>query len=352
MIDPEPTLDIQRLVAPGTLLREGIELILRQDSGALIVLGGGDKVNSVCTGGFDLVDAEFTPQRLAELAKMDGAIVIDHDVSYILKANVHLIPDPAIQTEETGTRQRTAERVAIQTGHPAISVSEGRSSATVFTPSGRYSLQSPTTLVAQANQRINTLERFRRRLEDAEERLTRSEVGDLVTGADVVLLLQRAALVDRLGSELGRFAVELGHEGHLIQLQLTDLLEGVRDMASLVYADYVPRRRKAIDPLETLKDLPTQEIYDPVRVDTQLRLGPLDASARPRGLRALSRVPRLPDAVKDSLVDHFGDLQKMLHATVGDFDQVDGVGRARAQQLRHFFDRLLELSHAWEFTDD
>jgi len=111
-----------RLVAPGTQLREGLDRILQARMGALIVVGDGPDVLAVCSGGF-LLDAEFTPQRLSELAKMDGAIILASDTSRVARANVHLVPDPNVPTSETGTRHRTAERVARQLDVPVITVS-------------------------------------------------------------------------------------------------------------------------------------------------------------------------------------------------------------------------------------
>ncbi len=345
-------LEIERLVAPGTRLREALELILQQDSGALIVLGSREAVDGICSGGFDLDGAVFTPQRLAELAKMDGAIVVDAEVRYILKANVHLIPDPSITTEETGTRHRTAERVARQTKLPVVSVSEGRSKASVFSGAGKYELQSPTSLLAHANQSIQSLERFRRRFDDAEEQLTKAEVDDVAITRDVVLPLQRAALVVRLGADLERVAVELGREGDLIRLQLADLTEGIDGAADLIYNDYGKKSAIRSNQLDRLGDVPTEALYDIGKVASALSLGSLESHVRPRGYRILSRVPRLPETVKSSLIDHFGDFQKMLHASVGDFDQVDGVGSTRAHHLRHYFDQLLSLSPLWELGED
>ncbi|MFQ5947885.1 MAG: DNA integrity scanning diadenylate cyclase DisA [Acidimicrobiia bacterium] len=346
---PDAALDILRSLAPGAPLRAAIELILRQDTGALIVLGTGSDVDAVSSGGFDITPAvPFSPARLAELAKMDGAVLVDEGIEHIYRANVHLIPDSSIETSETGTRHRTAERVARQTGNPVVVVSEGRSTATLYTLDGKYELQSPTSLMAQANQDLQSLERFRQRLHDAEERLTRLEVDDIVLSRDVVLLLQRAALVQRIGADLERYAVELGGDGNLLTVQVADLLDGVARTAELVYADYgtdsVPDRTQQ---LAGLDELATEELYDPHRVASMLELGPLDHHARPRGYRILGRVPRLPENVEESLVEHFGDFQKMLHATAGELDQVEGVGRARAQQLRRYLDRLLEATHVW-----
>lgn len=353
MTERRSGLDILRALAPGTPLRNAIELILRQETGALIVLGYGREIESICTGGFHLDGADFVPARLAELAKMDGAVITDEAAEVIYRANVHLIPDPSLGTSETGTRHRTAERVAKQTGRAVIVVSEGRQTVTVYTKKQSYELRSPTTLLAQANQNLLTLERFRRRLSDEERRLTQLEVDDIVVYRDAVQFLQRAALAQRIGSDLEHYAVELGGEGELINLQLKDLLSGVSDLAALVYRDharsYPPKEPQ---PLDLLKTLSTEHLSDENRCATLLDVGPLEHPTRSRGYRVLDRIPRLPDAVQDSLVTHFGSLQELLYASVAELDQVEGVGRTRARQLRHYFDRLLDTTRTWEVEED
>jgi len=214
-------------------------------------------------------------------------------------------------------------------------------------------LRSPTTLLAQANQNLLTLERFRRRLTDDEDRLTQLEVDDIVMNRDVVQFLQRAALVRRIASDLEHYTVELGGEGELIRLQLIDLLTGVGEVAELVYADYSRKHPpKSRQPLDLLESLSTEHLSDEIRVAAQLDVGPQESPVRPRGFRVLARIPRLPDAVKISLVDHFENLQRLLYASVGELDQVEGVGRTRARQLRHYFDRLLDTTRGWELEDD
>ncbi len=348
MTKRDDTLEILRSLAPGTPLRNAVEIILRQGSGALLVLGYGSDIEAICSGGFHLNGADFSAARLAELSKMDGAVILDEGAEIIYRANVHLLPDATIGTAETGTRHRTAERLAVQTGKPVVVVSEGRGTVAVFTRVGKIELQSPTALLAQANQNLLTLERFRRRLTDAENRLTQLEVDDIVTYRDVAQLLQRAALVRRIASDLEHYAVELGGEGNLTRIQLNDLLSGVNEAAREVYADYARVYPPTnLQPLDDLAQLGTAHLSDVARVAGQLDLGALDAQGRPRGYRILNRIPRLPDAVKVSLVEHFGNLQRLLYASVSEFDQVEGVGRTRARQLRHYFDRLLDTNDEW-----
>jgi len=346
-------LDILRALAPGTPLRNGIDLILRQETGALIVLGYGRDIEALCTGGFHLDGADFHPARLAELAKMDGAVITDEATEIIYRANVHLIPDSSIDTEETGTRHRTGERVAKETGRAVVVVSEGRQTITVYTGESMYELRNPTTLLTQANQNLLTLERFRDRLTDEESRLTQIEVDDIVVYRDVVQFLQRAALVQRIGEDLEHYTVELGGEGQLIHLQLVDLLSGTGESAELVYADHArsyPPDTK--NPLDLLRTVSTELLSEESRVAALLDFGPLEHPTRSRGYRILDRIPRLPDAVQDSLVDHFETLQQLLYATVGALDQVEGVGRARARQLRHYFDRLLDTTRSWAIDEE
>ncbi len=348
---PELLETLQRL-APGTPLRDALGRIIQHRNGALIVLGAGQEVDALCSGGFALTDSDFTPARLTELAKMDGAIVLDDAWHKILRVNVHLLPDPAVPTEETGARYRTAERVARQTGRPVVAVSEDRRVATLFLGGDKHELESPATLAATVNQELLTLERFRRRLDEAEDRLTREEIADLMTFRAVVLVVQRAELVRRIGQDIEKDAVGLGGEGDLINLQLTDLLYGTGELRDLVVKDYVrPVSAKRLgQALADLEGLPTADLSDPDVVADALGFDHLDSHTRPLGVRLLSQVPRLPTAVRDEIVKHFKDFQKMLKASVDELDEVPGVGRARASQLRRLFDRMIEVIRAWDHS--
>ena len=311
-----------------------------------MIIGSGPSVDAVSSGGFFLSDTNFTAQRMAELAKMDGGIVISGSAEHIVRANVHFIPDPSIPTIETGTRFRTAERLARQTSYPILSISEeGRSIAVVFLGEERYELRRPTELLAQANQTLNSIERLRRRLQEAEDRLTRLEVDDVVTVRDVAMLLQRAALVHRLSGQVDATLIELGGEAQLISIQARDLMDGVDTVAEQVYADYAKRRaatRSKVTVFDRLDDIATEDLFDAGRVAAALRMDSLETPVRPRGIRALAGIPRLPETVKDSLVAHFKTLRKLLAASVGDLDAVEGIGTARAEQLRAYLDRITQ----------
>jgi diadenylate cyclase len=319
-------------------------MIDRQGTGGLILIGTGPRVEALSTGGFFLENADLTAQRLAELAKMDGGIVVDEVGELILRANVHFTPDATIATDETGTRFRTAEQLALATGCPVLSVSEeGRSLAVVYSTDGPYVLRDPAELLAEANQMLASTSRIRGRLEEARDRLTRLEIDDLVTVHDVVLVLQRAILVHRFAAEVDDLLVELGGSSHLIELQIADLVDGVDDLTRSVYADYARRRGASPQTMfGRLERLATPDLSDGTRIAEVLKFDELEAPTRPRGIRTLAGVPRLPESVKDALIDHFRDFQRLIHASVDELDEVGGVGTARAQQLRTYFDRLYQ----------
>jgi diadenylate cyclase len=342
---PPDSYDVLGRFAPGTPLRIAVELIHAQGTGALIVIGSGPKLEELSSGGFHLATA-FTAQRLAELAKMDGGIVVDDEKSLITRANVQFIPDPSIETNETGTRFRTAERMALQTGSDVLAVSEESwRTAVVYRDGQRYELARPSDLLASANNSLNSLERLRRRLQSAEDRLTRAEVDDVVSSRDVLLVLARATLVKRMYSEIERTLIALGGEAELITIQATDLVEGVDELGENVFADYRKRKGKR-SVFDRLSVIPTDELHDLSGLAVALGFSEEDEGMEPRGLRALSRVPRLPESVRKSLVSHFRGFQRLLHAGVSDLEKVEGVGRSRAQQLRRFFDRMIELGEA------
>src|SRR5205807_3374493 len=274
------------VVAPGRPLREGLDRILQANMGALIIVGDGPAVLSICSGGF-LVDAGFTPQRLSELAKMDGAIILSPDASRIARANVHLVPNPNVPTTETGTRHRTAERVARSVDVPVISVSEDMSVIAVYRHDVKHPLEPIPRLVNRANQALQTLERYKNRLDTVSGSLSALEVEDLVTMRDVVTVLQRAEMVRRIAEEIDGYIVELGVDGRLVLLQLEELLGGVDDDRRHVIKDYF-RDDNAwhLDTaLNCLGDLSTEQLLDLKAVANVLNLplgsGELDTSAQP-----------------------------------------------------------------------
>lgn len=338
------------LMAPGTALRDGLERILRGRTGALIVLGYDRVVEQICTGGFSL-DVEFSATRLRELCKMDGAVVLSNDGTRIVRAAVHLMPDPTIPSEESGTRHRTAERVAKQAGYPVISVSQSMRIIGLYVNGQRHVIDDSAAILSKANQALATLERYKLRLDEVSGTLSALEIEDLVTVRDAVAVVQRLEMVRRIADEIAGYVVELGTDGRLLALQLEELMAGVEADRTLVIRDYLPtgrRSRSSEDALDELDALTATELIDLVGVAKSLGYpgasDALDAAVSPRGFRLLAKVPRLPSLVVDRLVEHFGSLQRLLGATVEDLQAVEGVGDARARGVREGLSRLAEAS--------
>lgn len=339
---------LERL-APGSSLRNGIERILQAGKGALIVIGGGADVRSISSGGFQLNRAAFSPARLAELAKMDGGIVLSGDLTVIEHANVHFVPDATIPTDETGSRHRTAERITRQTGLPVVAVSEGRHIAVLYIDGDKIELPSPAVIASRVNAELQNLDRLRRQLNEAEDLLTNLEVAGMATYRAVVALLQRAELVRRVGRSIEAQAVTLGDEGRLTSVQLADLLRGVNHIRDLTLLDYIPTRRRRSLPtfVKATAEMSDSDLVDPTKLGKVVGVDDLDASAVPRGYRVLSKAGRIPDQVREATVRHFKGFEELINAPIDQLEDVDGVGTVRAGQLRYYFDRLIAAAETW-----
>ena len=334
-------------VAPGTDLREGLERILRGRTGGLIVLGNDDVVERISGGGFGM-DVEFTSTGLRELAKMDGAVILDRNATRIVRAAVQLLPDPTIPTQETGTRHRTAERVAVQTGFPVISVSKSMETIALYFEGQRKVLEESTVILGKANQALATLERYRQRLDEVGATLSALEVEDLVTVRDVLLVTQRLEMVRRMTAEIDEYVVELGADGRLLDLQLQEVVTGVGSDQVLLLRDYLPDSEAYEHTISVLDEAEDTALVDLPQLGQLMGLSldieGLDRPLSPRGYRLLGRVPRLPEPVVQRLIEHFGSLQKLLAASIDDLQSVDGVGEARARSVRDALSRLAESS--------
>jgi diadenylate cyclase len=343
------------MVAPGTPLRAGLERILAGRTGALIVLGVDRAVEALCDGGFRL-EVEFSPTRLRELAKMDGAVLLSADAARILGANIQLMPGAGYATVESGTRHRTAERVAGQTGRPVIAVSHSMNVISLYHDGHRHEVADSSTILARANQALATLHRYRTRLDEVTHALSISEIEDISTLREALGVLQRLLMVRRIADELTGNVVELGTDGRLLGLQLDELLAGTEGLRELLVRDYLPQQAadQAGEPpsveqiVARLDELSGEELLDLSRLARELgyhaQTDSLDGHVSPRGHRLLARIPRVPPAVLDRLAAHFGSLQGVLAATAADLQTVDGVGDARVRVIREGLSRLVETS--------
>jgi diadenylate cyclase len=344
-LDPKILAAVGR-IAPGTDLRSAIDDIIRSREGALIVIGDPKELSFLFSGGIQL-DEPFRPQLLYEVAKMDGAIIVNESVSKLAYANVQLMPDPTIPSQETGTRHRTAERVAKQTEALVISISQQRETVTVFVGHSRYQLEPIADVLAKTNQALATLETYRTRLEQVLTRLTALEFQNAVMLDDVLVTLQRAELTTRMAEEIERACVELGEEARLIRMQLEELVADVPDeKAALVY-DYhaeggTDRTREG---LEALAGLPYNQLLEfelLAVLGYPATVNPLDLSVAPRGYRVLSHIPRLPDGVVKRVVATLDGLDGVVRASQRELEAVEGVGSVRAREIREGLRRLQE----------
>jgi len=334
-------------VAPGTPLRDGIDRVVRSKAGALLVLSDDADVLSICSGGF-LVDAPYSPQRLSELAKMDGAIILSIDGGRIARANVHLVPDPTVPTSETGTRHRTAERVARSLDVPVVSASEEMGVINVYAGGSKRQLQEVGHLLDRANQALQTLERYKVRLDDAITNLTAVEVEDVATLRDVVAVVQRGEMVHRIADEIETMIIELGVDARLLRLQLDELYGEIDDELDLVVADYLPDGRTVAHTLDSMAQLSDDEVSN-LRLTADALSPNLDSTdlaqeVVPKGMRLLHRVSRLPASTAVDVAAHFGELAKLQRATVDDLMVVDAVDEATARAIRETLSRITETT--------
>ncbi len=333
-------------VAPGTELRQGIDDIIRSREGALIVIGEPSELSFLFSGGIRL-DQPFTPQLLYELAKMDGAIIVNSSLTKLAYANVQLMPDPTIASAETGTRHRTAERVAKQTKALVISISQQRETVTIFLGLRRYQLDQIAAVLAKTNQAVATLDTYRQRLEQVLTRLTALEFQNAVVLDDVLAVIQRAEMTTRMAEEIERDCVELGAEGRLIRMQLEELVGAVPAEKAAVVADYHAdggdgRTREGLEALAGMAYQDLLEFELLAVLGYPATVNPLDYAVSPRGYRVLSHIPRLPGAVVERVVGSMNGLDSIVRATQRELEAVDGVGTVRAREIREGLRRLQE----------
>jgi diadenylate cyclase len=329
---------------PGQPLRNGVDLVADKKTGALIVIGTSAKLEKISSGGITLNNCSYTPEMLSELAKMDGAIIVDANVNNILKANVHLNPSDNIPTSQTGTRHRTAERVSAETDLSVIAVSEESSTIKVFSDNIVNELEESSIIFGKVNESLQSIDRTRRRFDDAVLELGELEVENTLTNQQVLEVIQRGELLGRLSHQVRKEATDLGEDSGLVMIQIDSLESGVRNTLDLVLKDHLPAKRfrninKAVD---EIANLTYEELNSIQHLGSVLFMESLDEVSTSKGYRILARLPGLPDNLHDSLIQKFKTLPNLLTASTDKLFEVEGIGRSRAQQLREYFDTLLK----------
>ena len=339
--------EILKLIAPGTPIRDGLENILRARTGALLLItDNNDVLKQVVDGGFT-INEEYSSSKLYELAKMDGAIVLSGDLKKILYANAQLIPSHDISTLETGTRHRTAERTAKQTGELVISISQRRSIITVFKGNDRYILEDTDVVLNKANQAIQTLEKYKKLFDNKLSILNEYEFNDIVTLENVIVAIQRAEMVMKIVEEIQRQIYELGDDGRLVKMQLDELIGGLEKEEELIIKDYiVPTRKKRTPPnvLENLEELSYEDLSKEAVIAKLLGYENFDnydeVAVYTKGYRILNKIPRMPSNIVENLVDSFKSFQHILAADTESLDDVEGIGEVRARTIKQSLRRM------------
>ena len=329
---------------PGQPLRNGVDLIADKKTGALIVIGTSAKLEKISSGGVSLNNCSYTPEMVSELAKMDGAIIVDESVNSILKANVHLNPSDDIATSQTGTRHRTAERVSVETDLSVVAVSEESSAIKVFNGNNVNELEESSIIFGRVNESLQSVDRTRRRFDDAVLELGELEIENTLTNQQVLEVIQRGELLGRLSQQVRKEASDLGEDSGLVMIQIDSLESGVRNTLDLVLKDHLPGKRfrninKAVD---EIANLTYEELNTIEHLGSVLFMQSLDEVSVSKGYRVLARLPGLPENLHDSLIQKFKNLPNLLNASTDKLFQVEGIGRNRAQQLREYFDTLLK----------
>ena len=340
-------IEVLKTIAPGTQIREGLENILKAKTGGLIVIGDGKEVMDIVDGGFN-INVEYSPARLYELAKMDGAIVISSDFKKILFANAQLIPSSSIQTVETGTRHRTAERTAKQTGDLVISISQRRNIITIFKGNNRYVLEDTAQVITKANQALQTVEKYMKVFDRKLNLLNEYEFNDIVTLENVIVAIQRAEMVMSVVDEVQKAIYELGEDGRLLEMQLEELVGDLETEELLMIKDYmvVSRRRSPDKVLEEIRKLSYEELMKSQVIAKLLGYEDFDnydeVVVYTKGYRVLNKIPRMPSSIVENLVKSFKSFQHILSADIPQLDEVDGIGEVRARTIKQSLRRMQE----------
>ena len=340
--------NILKKIAPGTPIRDGLENILKARTGALLLFTDNEEyIKQLVDGGF-FINEDYTSSKLYELAKMDGAIVLSADMKKILFANAELIPSSSIPTVETGTRHRTAERTAKQTGELVISISQRRNIITLFKGNERYVLEETSKVITKANQALQTVEKYKKVFDEKLNLLNEYEFNDIVTLENVIVAIQRAEKVMKIVDEVQKSIYELGEEGRLLEMQLEELVGGLEKEELLIIKDYIApgKKRTSEKILKEIKQLKNDDLMRTKTIAGLLGYEDFDnydeVGVYTRGYRILNKVPRMPANIVENLILSFKSFQHILDADIESLDEVDGIGEVRARTIKQSLKRMQE----------
>lgn len=329
-------------ITPGTPLRDGIDNILDGGIGALIVVGIDEIVEKMLDGGF-VINCDYTPERVFELAKMDGAIIVDDECKKILYANVHLQVDRKYSSEESGTRHRTAQRAGKQTGKLVIAVSERKKVVSLYKGDIRYKLKNTSEITSEAAQALKTMERYRYVLDKSLANLTILELDDIVTLYDVAQVLQRFEMMRRIDDELKGYVVELGTEGRLMDLQLKDLEQDINEDMEEFLSDYMSSDTTYEDVMSQIANLTNIELLEIENFSSALgyrkSYSNLDNKISPKGYRVLGKISKLTKKDIDKLINTYGELASIQDAPIEELSDTK-LSKLKIKAIKNGLKRL------------
>ena len=281
----EEFFNVLRIVAPGTNLRAALDGALKTGKGALI-LTENNLTSALFEGGFR-INARFTPQKLVELAKMDGAIILSNDMKRISYANVLLTPDSKIPTHETGTRHKAAERTARQAGTLAIAISERKNEITLYYKNIRYPLVQTDELLRKSNENIQLLEKQRDLFDKQVTKLDAHEIKGSPNLKQAINVIQKGRVILKITEDLTKALIELGREGALLRMWLREMITGVEKETEFVIKDYTKLDVKRTKFL--LGEMSYDSVLDEESIVKILGYETIASPTSARGWRILSR---------------------------------------------------------------
>jgi diadenylate cyclase len=327
-------LEYLKKVSPGTGLRTVINDLIRSDLGALIVFYT-PELEKTIEGGFR-INCRFTPQRLFELCKMDGAIIVSQDLRRILFANVLLTPDPSILSNETGTRHKAAERTAKQVNTFCITISERKKKTTLFFGNSKLALRSSEEVLREISTTLQVLEKQREIFDELLGKINILEVSNLVSVADICKLIQRAEIILRHSEVLKKDFVEAGKEGNLMNLRYKELVKGIEKKEEELIRDYAKLSLKKTKTL--LENLTFEGMLE---LDSIARLvfeQELEDSASPRGFRFLAQL-KLSDKESSMIVKEYRNLSEIIEDKT---NKLEGVLKNNTINIKEGIEKLRE----------
>ncbi|CAM3384385.1 DNA integrity scanning diadenylate cyclase DisA [Pseudostreptobacillus hongkongensis] len=328
---------IFKIVAPGQPLRIAIERIQEASLGGLLILSSIESIEKYVDGGF-VLNTAFSPQKVYELAKMDGAVLISEDLKTIYGANVQLQPDKEIQTDESGTRHRTADRIAKLTNKLVITISERRKRITVFKGDFKYILDLVGDLLTKASQAIMSLEKYAISVNKYMEDLTLSEFENTVILEEVLNGLRYFYLMFIMDKEVNQYIMELGNEGRLIELQHHEIMANQRITFNNFVKDYTLKISKSPEKIfDELMKLEKDEIREDAKIAKilgyDLKQTLLDETLESKGYRILSSANKLTKKDVENIVDHFKNLKSLLSSGYDEIYSIKGMGKFKTERV-------------------